>query len=331
MLRAAQDSMDSEMMTEPLLIGVDGGGTRCRARVRDRDGRLVGEGTGGPANIRLRPDLAWASILAACRAALAAAGLPEDALQRSRAGLGLAGAAQPQAVAAFLAHASPFGAVAVETDAHIAWLGAFGGGEGAIVIVGTGSVGYGFLNGRPIYVGGRGFQLSDDGSGAEMGRELLRRAIWAHDGRAPMTALAGAVLDRFGGDPESIVDWSNVARPADYADFAPLVLEHARAGDPLATDLVSRAAKAVGRIAQRLVDLGAPRLCLFGGLAEPLKPWLDGRLLALLVSPMADALDGAIMLAGGAEERLRPPPLYDGGRLQSNGLDADTVQGAGSR
>src|SRR5687768_3243060 len=42
MVRAAQDSMDSEMMTEPLLIGVDGGGTGCRARVRDRDGRFVG-------------------------------------------------------------------------------------------------------------------------------------------------------------------------------------------------------------------------------------------------------------------------------------------------
>jgi glucosamine kinase len=122
-----------------------------------------------------------------------------------------------------------------------------------------------------------------------------------------------------------------MARPADYADFAPLVLEHARAGDPLATDLVSRAGTAIGRIAQRLVDLGAPRLCLFGGLAEPLKPWLDGRLLALLASPVADALDGAIMLAGGAAERLRSPKLYDGDRLQANELSADTIEGAGSR
>lgn len=284
-------------MTEPLLIGVDGGGTRCRARLRDWGGRLVGEGTGGPANIRLGPDLVWPSILTACRAALGAAGLPDTSLRSARAGLGLAGAAQPHTIRALLARPSPFSAIAVETDAHIAWLGAFGGGEGAVLIVGTGSVGYGFLRGRQVYVGGRGLKISDDGSGAAIGRELLRRTIWAYDGRAPMTKLAAAALDRFGGDPEAMVDWADAARPNDYASFAPLTLEHARAGDPLGTELVSGAAAAIGHIARRLVVLGAQRLCLLGGLAEHLKPWFDEDLLALIVPPMADALDGAIMLA----------------------------------
>jgi len=288
-------------MTERFLIGIDGGGSQCRARIRDGGGRLLGEGTGGPANIRLGPDFVWASIFAACRAALRAAGLPETALRFAQAGLGLAGAAQPRAVAALLAHTSPFSVTAVETDAHIAWLGAFGGGEGAILIVGTGSVGYGCLQGRSVYIGGRGCHISDDGSGAVMGRELLRRTIWAYDGRARMTALAAAVLDRFGGDPEAMVDWAYAARPSDYASFAPLTIEHARAGDPLATELVSGAAAAIGLIARRLVELGAPRLCLFGGLAEPLKPWLDPNLLPLLVTPMADALEGAIMLARGTD------------------------------
>jgi glucosamine kinase len=287
-------------MSDRLFIGVDGGGTKCRARIRDAAGRCLGEGVGGPANIRLGPDLPWASVLGACYGALDAAGLPNDALARARVGLGLAGAAQPKAAAAFLAHSHPFRAVTVATDAHIAWLGAFGGGEGAILIVGTGSVGYGFLNGRPVTIGGRGFQISDDGSGAVLGRELLRRTIWAYDGRAPKTALAEVVLDRFDHDPEAMVDWSNAARPRDYAGFAPLIIEHARAGDSLGEELVSGAASAIGRIARRLVELGAPRLCLFGGLAEPLKPWLDGELVALLTDPLADALDGAIMLARGA-------------------------------
>ena len=61
-----------------------------------------------------------------------------------------------------LAYQHPFRAVAVETDAHIAWLGAFGGGEGAILIVGTGSCGYGCLQGRRFTIGGRGFQISDE-------------------------------------------------------------------------------------------------------------------------------------------------------------------------
>lgn len=287
-------------MAERLLIGLDGGGTQCRARICDRSGRLLGEGIGGPANIRLEPELVWTEILNACRGALRDATLSEGALAHAQAGLGLAGAAHPPAVAALLAHAAPFGAVAVATDAHIAWLGAFGGGEGAIMIVGTGSVGYGCLKGRSVYVGGRGFHISDDGSGAAMGRELLRRTIWAYDGRAPMSSLADAVLKRFGNDPEAMVDWSNAARPSDYAEFAPLILDLARAGDPLGIEVVSDAAKAIGRIARRLVELGAPRLCLFGGLAEPLKPWLDNDLSVLLATPMADPLEGAIMLARGA-------------------------------
>ncbi|HEV2558550.1 MAG TPA: BadF/BadG/BcrA/BcrD ATPase family protein [Microvirga sp.] len=289
-------------MTQNLFIGIDGGGTGCRARIRDGEGRLLGEGVGGPANIRLGSEGAWASILAACRSALAASGLADEALSRARAGLGLAGAAQPQAVAGMLAHSHPFRSVAIETDAHIAWLGAFGGGEGAILIVGTGSVGYGVLGGRPVYIGGRGFQISDDGSGAVLGRELLRRTIWAHDGRAPMTSLASAVLERFGGDPETMVDWSNAARPRDYASFAPLIVEHATAGDPLGSALVSEAADAISGIARRLVDLGAPRLCLFGGLSRPLMPWFAPDVRQLLAEPLADALDGAVMLARAGHE-----------------------------
>src|SRR5690349_21815046 len=81
-------------MMDPLLIGVDGGGTRCRARIRDLGGALIGEGSGGPANIRLGPDVAGRSILEACEAALRAGGLEPGRLDGSYAGLGLAGAGQ---------------------------------------------------------------------------------------------------------------------------------------------------------------------------------------------------------------------------------------------
>ena len=149
-------------MAEPIFIGIDGGGTHCRARIRDPSGRLVGEGAGGSANIRLDLDLVWSSILTACRQALRRGGLEARELARAHVGLGLAGSAQPSAVARMLAYQHPFRAVAVETDAHIAWLGAFGGGEGAILIVGTGSCGYGCLQGRRFTIGGRGFQISDE-------------------------------------------------------------------------------------------------------------------------------------------------------------------------
>ncbi len=33
------------------LLGIDGGGTRCRARLTDRQGKLLAEVVGGPANV----------------------------------------------------------------------------------------------------------------------------------------------------------------------------------------------------------------------------------------------------------------------------------------
>ncbi len=36
-----------------LFAGVDGGGTGCRARIQDAEGRLLGTGIAGPAALRL--------------------------------------------------------------------------------------------------------------------------------------------------------------------------------------------------------------------------------------------------------------------------------------
>jgi glucosamine kinase len=295
-------------MSEFLFLGIDGGGTKCRARLRDAEGTLLGEGTGGPSNIRLDPDLVWNSILTACREAIGQAGLQEADLRRIKAGMGAAGAGQKSAVERLLSRAHPFAAFSIDTDAHIAWLGAFGGGDGAILIVGTGSCGYGGVGGQRHYVGGWGYEISDEGSGAAIGREVLRRTIWAYDGRIPSTPLSDAILAEFGNDPEVLVDWVGKARPSDYAGYAPLVLEHAVRRDPLGMELIANAAVEMARIATRLLDLGAPALCLFGGLAEPLRPWLAPPLQQAIVPPAADALDGAILLgrtaqSGGRNDR----------------------------
>ncbi|MBM6593322.1 BadF/BadG/BcrA/BcrD ATPase family protein [Microvirga pudoricolor] len=291
-------------MSEFLYLGIDGGGTKCRARLRDGEGRLLGEGVGGSANIRLDPDLVWSSILTAARMAVAEGGLSEIDLKRVRAGLGAAGAGQSSAVERLLARPHPFASFQVETDAHTAWLGAFGGRDGAILIVGTGSCGYGFVGDRLIYVGGWGYEISDEGSGAAIGRDLLRRLIWAHDGRIAGTALSNEVWAEFKGDPEVLVDWVGQARPSDYARFAPAVLSHARSRDPLAIALMEEAASGLGRIALRLLDLGAPAICLFGGLSEPLRPWLPPVVRDAIAPPAADAMDGAILLARQADQRM---------------------------
>ena len=57
-----------------LYLGLDGGGTGCRAAICDHAGQLLGRGEGGPANINSDPQGATVSILAAATAAMVQAG-----------------------------------------------------------------------------------------------------------------------------------------------------------------------------------------------------------------------------------------------------------------
>jgi glucosamine kinase len=261
------------------------------------EGNLLGEGCSGPANIHLDLDLAKESIRAASRAAIRAAGLDERVLHRAHAGLGLAGAGLKGACEQLRAGLNSFASTVVSTDAYIAWLGAHRGGNGGIVILGTGSCGLAIVDGKRIDVGGWGAEISDEAGGQRIGREALRRSLWTYDGRAKRTKLSDLILDRYRRDPAKIVAFATSATPAQYAEFAPLVFEYATRGDSLAVELVQETAEAATRIIDRLIAGGATAVSLIGGLADPVMPWLPSRLREFLASPQSDPLDGAILMA----------------------------------
>ncbi|HUG63122.1 MAG TPA: BadF/BadG/BcrA/BcrD ATPase family protein [Methylomirabilota bacterium] len=281
----------------PLFLGIDGGGSVCRARISDPDGRVLGEATGGPANIATDLSGAAASIVDAAAEALRSAGLSPDSLGRLRAGLGLAGGNVPTSAAALLAAPLPFSSVAVASDAEIACLGAHGGEDGAILIVGTGSQGVAMLGGETRTVGGWGFQVSDTGSGAVLGRAAARRALLAHEGVEASSPFTEALMARCGGAPATLLAFAIKAAPRDWATLAPMVFEHAEAGDPVAGTLLGEAVHDVVRLIDRLAGFGASRIALMGGLARPYRPHLPARLDLSLVEPRGDALDGALALA----------------------------------
>jgi glucosamine kinase len=245
------------------------------------------------------------SILTASRAAARDAGLDESDLARAHAGFGLAGATLKSASDRLLTEPSPFASIVIETDAYAAWLGAHCGEDGAILILGTGSCGLAIVNGKRFDVSGWGAEVGDEASGQRIGREAIRRALWAHDGRAAMSPLARAILDHFGGSAEAIVGFATAARPADYGRFVPLVQEYAERLDPLALALVAEEAAEAARMVVRLIEVGAPSVCLIGGLAEPLSGWLPPPVRARLAPPRGDALDGAILMARRACDESR--------------------------
>jgi len=286
------------MATDGILyLGVDGGGTGCRARLVDAAGRVLGEGRAGAANIRLGLDVSWGQILRATDQALAEAGLNRTALSRIHAGLGLAGITGPVDSSRVAGSSPGFASVAAETDAHTACLGAFGGRDGAILILGTGSAGYAIVNGKSHPIGGWGFEISDDGSGAQLGREAVRAAVRAYDGLGPFSNFTLAIMARLGGHPPDVVAWVNGAKPGDYGSMAPLTIDFARRGDPVALELVHLAAGHVRNFVRRLTALGAARVALMGGLGPALEPWFDDETRAVLAPAAGDAMDGALLLA----------------------------------
>ena len=281
----------------PLFIGVDGGGTGCRARIEDADGSVLGSGIAGPAAIRLGIDRALAEVEKACHAAIEEAGLDVNALSDVHAAVGLAGVGRKDALEQLMQRQHPFRSVVYVNDATIACIGAHGDRDGGIVIVGTGSVGFAVVGGREVKVGGYGFPISDEGSGADLGLHAIRMALRAYDKRGVESSLTHEVMVRFHNDPFEAVSWMDHATATDYARFAPLVMRHADAGDPVARRIVRDAAEQIDELVRRLGECGASRVALLGGLASSMEPWLAPDVQRKLVPVEGDAVDGALRLA----------------------------------
>lgn len=310
-----------------LFLGVDGGGTRCRARLSDAAGSILGEGLAGPANVRIDLAESVRSITRAAGQCLAKADASwSDPIVAC---LALAGASEPrEAAAAEAACSKLFAHVVVTTDAHAACVGAHRGKDGGIVIVGTGSIGWAVRGGRSFRVGGWGFPASDEGSGAWIGHEAVCRTLRARDGRSAWTPLLRRISREFADDPHEIVRWMGGAKPRDFARLAPLVLDHAQAGsrDAAAAEIMRLAAGHIDAIAARLVDHGVERLAMMGGLAAGIAPWLADKTRERLVPPAGDALDGALRLAramvGDGAQPLAPTPPQ---RAERDGEASDPV------
>jgi glucosamine kinase len=279
-------------------IGNDAGGTHCRARLVSSTGEIIGEGEAGPANTGIGIDRLHQTLLDVSDRAAKAAGLQAADLSRVAAGLGIAGISRPGAMDQLRGLSLPFGKTEITSDAAIANLGAHNGQDGAILIVGTGSIGYVRVGGATFTIGGYGFPISDEGSGAALGLSAMRHALRALDGRTKPTPLSSAITGRFDHSTPRIVAWMDAATPRDYGAFAPLVLDCAEAGDEIAISIVEDAVLHIERFIETIFRRGAPRLTLVGGLAQRYRPWLRGKTAARLNEPLGDSLDGALILAG---------------------------------
>lgn len=278
-------------------IGIDGGGTSCRAALADATGKVLGRGKSGASNILTDPDTALTHIEEAARLAFEEAGLAPD-LSKTSAILGLAGNNVGDAVN-YVKARLPFQQSDIVSDGVIALQGAIGNEDGAIGIVGTGTVYIVRRNGELHSIAGWGFQVSDLGSGARLGQLTLQESLLAYDRMRPMTGLAEAILREFDGNPEKVVDFARQAKPGDFGRYTPKVFEFAGQGDEIAISILKTGACGIDDALDAVAVMtgGKGRLCLLGGLAPLYPPYLAERHRTNLSEPLADALTGAVELA----------------------------------
>ena len=248
----------------PLLLGVDGGGTKTLAVVAtiDADGapRELGRGRSGPSNIRLAgSDLALASLGASISAALADAGLADERIDSAV--LALAGASGPDIRTQLDQWIGSFPAltrVRIIPDTEPVLAEGTPDGWGIALLIGTGSVASGLdATGRSLVKGGWGHWFGDRGSGYDLGRQALAAAAEMDDGYGPETTLLASLKEHFEiSNLRHVVQWlatsDNVRKQV--AAATPAVMAAAEAGDEVALRILSNGVGELSRITQAVAN-----------------------------------------------------------------------------
>lgn len=250
---------EARVQTQPhFWLGIDGGGTNCRAAIGSPDGKVLGEGQAEAANLlRVGLDNAVANIKKAVHQACDRAGI--EAAQITAACIGLAGVSQPgyhQQMLEALKKALPISDISLETDARVALAGATNNSPGVVIIAGTGSIACG-VNARGHFArsGGWGPIMGDEGSGSYIGRRALEAVMMAWDHRGKPTSMREPVLKHFGVStpPElTTVIYDSSAKekgevPARIAQLSRIAVRAAEEGDQVAQEILAAAAKELAK------------------------------------------------------------------------------------
>jgi len=300
-------------------LGIDIGGTASRWVLVDEDGIEVARGSAAGATGHLfnsvereRLSATLAAIAEAVReftpvgACLGVTGLGEA----------VHGAAR-DLVTALLGVAPS--AIQLGDDMELAFRAAFAPGTGHLVSAGTGSIGLHLrADGEMIRVGGRGLLIDDGGSGtwiALTALDQLYRRIDETGGPADAGQLAEQLFAAMGGstwdDTRSFIYGSDRGR---IGTLAQAVGRAATQGDPVATEVLKRAAVELARLAQALITRAGPLPVAFIGGITTLHPLirdgLEAELPGAAISfPQIDAAAYAAQWARQSQEDRRDADL----------------------
>jgi len=309
------------------VLAVDGGNTKTLAVVADEGARVLGTGRGGCGDIygAGSPDAALGAIAGAVSVALAEAGLEPAALDA--AAFSLAGADWPEDFELLdrelrerLGLRPP---PVVVNDALGALRAGSPGWTGLAVVAGTYNAIGARHEGRTFHVG----FWPDGAGGRHLGDEALRAVYRADLGLGGRTVLSERAFALYGVPDATALLHAFTRRgglgEAEGDRMAPVVIDAADAGDPVATEIVTGKGRILGRQARISAErvglpLAGARVVLTGG--------VFGHPSALLADTVMAELPGAVALRHG------PPPVAGALLLALDrlGVDGDAAVAAGA-
>lgn len=310
------------------VLGIDAGGTKTVAYLADADGRIIGEGRGGGANLQAHGELEVEKVL---HAVLEQA-IGDRAVVPAAVCVGIAGVDRDdddRLVRDIMRRLGFRTNTLIVNDALVALTAGTNGEPGVVVIAGTGSIAYGVNHdGSAARAGGWGHVLGDEGSGYWIGREALMAVVRQADGRGPSTQLTPLVLEHFkltrvDGLVREVYD-QHTRRRAIHA-LGEVVDEARRDGDVVAAEILRAASTELARAARSVIERLQMRGVAFKGVLAGsmfrVIPWLADDLVGRLaeVAPRAvvsrltgEPAVGAVHLAlSAARGTVRLPAYID--------------------
>ncbi len=281
-----------------LILGIDGGGSKCKTIIMNKDNEILGTGISGPGNPLHGFEQATNSITESAKLALIDAGLAHVSLSDLVAGVGLAGVNLPVLFDEMSAWKHPFKQMFLATDLLVACLGAHQGSDGAVMISGTGSCGFSYVDETAFTVGAHGFPHGDKGSGAWFGLQAVKQVLLSIDGVVAPSIMNQILLDKLHcKDDTDLVEAIAGKAATYYAQLANLVFDAAEQDDEIALRIVSEGAEYINTLANLLWAKQPPRMSMIGGLTPRIKPWLSKDVLARLSEPLSPPEVGSVLFA----------------------------------
>lgn len=248
--------------SRPLVIGVDGGGTKTEAVLArvEVDGTLhrIGRCTAGPSNLQLSSFDAITGEVSRSLSGLFK-GPAEDRSGVEAVCFCMAGAGNErlrQRFEAWAQGARLAAQILVTHDARCLVAAGTRRDAGIALIAGTGSLAYARnAAGNQSRCGGWGSLFGDEGSAHWLSLAAFRAASQALDGRGPPTQLVAALSEWLGcGRPEQWLAKLRTLEPHAIASAAKIVSQLAAAEDTVARQLTDRCAVELSRMVVVLAE-----------------------------------------------------------------------------